>query len=281
MNIAIIGLGLMGGSFGRTLVKKGEDTVFGYDINENAMCKAELMKAFNYRLNKENAKDIDLAIFALSPEFIKSSFEEFFPHFKKDVIINDFCGVKRSVIDLMKSYQKTYPEFTFIGGHPMAGREYSGIEHSSINLFENASMILVNLNADIFTLDRIKKFYLSVGFKNIEICSGEYHDEMIAFTSQLCHIVSNAYVKNKNAQNHDGFSAGSYRDLTRVARLNPDMWAELMIDNKDKLLSELDEIIENLKSYEVALKNCDKNELRKLLKEGSDRKIAIDSKTGK
>ena len=271
-NVGIIGLGIMGGSFGRTLVKKGNHTVYGYDVNPSVMKKAEMLKAFDYPLTKENAKKIDILIISVYPNV----FEEVL---KKDAIIVDFCGIKRSIVEIMRDYEKIYPSLIFVGGHPMAGREFSGIEHSSINLYDKGSMILVNVNADIFKLEEIKKFFLEV-MAQVVITTSEKHDETIAYTSQLCHIVSNAFIKSETAQNHYGFSAGSYKDLTRVARLNSAMWTDLMLKNKDKLSKELGILIENLQKYQEAIEKNDAVKLNELLKEGNDLKLQIDVKKG-
>ena len=279
MNIGIIGLGLMGGSFGRTLVKKTNHIVYGYDINEKVIEKGEMLNAFHYILNKENASKLDMLIIAVYPDFFASALNEFLPYLKKGANVIDFCGVKRKIVSDMQLALEKRPDIVFIGGHPMAGREFSGIDRSLSTLFDKASMISVNVNADIFALDNVKKFFLSVGFLEVVLTTAEKHDKMIAYTSQLCHIVSNAFIKNQTAEEHFGYSAGSYKDLTRVARLNPFMWSGLMSANNDMLASELDEIIENLQKYSVALKNGDRDSLEELLKEGSDRKISIDSRS--
>lgn len=276
MKIGIIGLGLMGGSFGRTLVKGGEHTVYGRDISEQVMTKAQLLRAMNEPLTDDNIREIDLLILAVTPDKVEGILEEVVPKLKKGAVVNDFCGIKRGVVDIMKGFSLKFPEIIFIGGHPMAGREYSGIDHSVTTLFTNASMILVNVNADIFKLEEIKKFYLSVPFKTVEICSADEHDEIIAFTSQLCHVVSNAFIKNKNAEKHYGFSAGSYKDMTRVARLDADMWGNLMTENADKLLPELNQLIDHLTEYRDALSANNKEELTKLLADGNRRKLQID-----
>lgn len=281
MNIGIIGLGLMGGSFGRTLVKKTEHKVFGYDVNADVMLKAEMMKAFHEPLTDDNADKLDMLVVAIRPEYFKSAVEKFIPRLKNGAIVHDFCGIKRVIINQMKDFNKQYPNLIFVGGHPMAGRELSGISHSLTTLYDKASMILVNVNADIFTIDFLKNFYISIGFSKVVITTAENHDAMIAYTSQLCHVVSNAFIKNEQAEKHTGYSAGSYRDLTRVARLDADMWAGLMIENKDMLLSELDELLVNLTAYRDAIRDGDENKLRELLKDGSDRKLQIDVKTAK
>ncbi len=281
MKIGIIGLGLIGGSFGRTLVKKTEHKVYGYDISDSVMQKAEMLNALHERLTVDNAGELDMLIVSVYPDYFASAIEKFLPYLKKGAIVSDFSGVKGTIISQMKKYQALYPDLTFIGGHPMAGREFSGIERSVTTLLDKAFMILVPINADIFTLSTVKNFYKEIGFLDVVITTAENHDEMIAYTSQLCHIVSNAFIKNETAEKHLGYSAGSYKDLTRVARLNPEMWSGLMISNKDKLKKELDEFICNLQKYSSALENGSRAELEVLLKEGNDRKLAIDSRSNK
>ena len=160
----------------------------------------------------------------------------------------------------------------------MAGREYAGVEHSSVRLFEGASMILVPVTEDLFVLSELKKFYLSLGFQEVVVTTADKHDEMISYTSQLCHVVSNAFIKSETARAHGGYSAGSYRDLTRVARLNPDRWAELMTDNRDCLKGELDRLIGELSRYSEALGAGDEAALRALLAEGDRIKREIDKR---
>lgn len=278
MKIGIIGLGLMGGSLGKTLKRLGGYEVYGYDISETTMLKADMLGAINGALDESTAKDIDMLIVSLYPSSFLSSIERFLPILKSGAIITDFCGIKRQTVAEMKVLAEKYPNLIFIGGHPMAGREFSGIDRSVATLFDKASMILTNVNADIFVLEEVKNFYLSLGFGEVVITTPEYHDRAIAFTSQLCHIVSNAFIKNEIASEHFGYSAGSYKDLTRVARLNPEMWAELMTMNKDNLSKELDELICNLEKYSKALKSSNKAELKQLLAEGNERKLEIDSR---
>jgi prephenate dehydrogenase len=232
-------------------------------------------------LNENNASMLDMLIISVYPRSFSEISEKFVPLLKSGAIVTDFCGIKRDIIVKMKELSLKYPNVTFIGGHPMAGREFSGIDRSVSTLFEKASMILCNVNADIFCLDKVKQFYLSFGFSEVVITSAEFHDKAIAYTSQLCHIVSNAFIKNEIASEHFGYSAGSYKDLTRVARLNPTMWAELMIANGDNLNKELKELICNLQKYSNALENNDKEELYNLLKEGNDRKLLIDTRVKK
>ncbi len=279
MNIGIVGLGLIGGSFGRTLVKKTDNKVFAFDVNPQALEKGEMLSAFHEVLSKDNAPKLDMLVISVYPDYFKSALYEFLPYLREGAIVIDFCGVKEQIALDMLEASKLYKGITFIGGHPMAGREFSGIEKSVTTLFDKASMILVNVNADIFTLERVKSFFLELGFLEVVFTSSDNHDRMIAYTSQLCHVVSNAFIKNKTAKEHLGYSAGSYKDLTRVARLNPFMWSGLMTANSERLSLELDELIENLKAYSDALKNKDREALESLLNEGNELKILIDSRS--
>lgn len=275
MTVGIIGLGLMGGSFGRMLVRRGVK-VLGFDVSSEVMLKAELMRAFTAPLNANNAKEIDLLVCAVNPNVFKRAAETFLPHLKSGAVVSDFCGVKRVTVSVMEKWATKFSELFFIGGHPMAGREFSGIEHSSVALYEKASMILAPVKADIFVVDKIKEFYLSVGFSRVVITDADFHDKTIAYTSQLCHIVSNAFIKNKRAEDRLGYSAGSFKDLTRVARMNPALWTELISLNRDNALAELDEFIANLNKYRTAIAAKDDEELKRLFAEGNERKIKIE-----
>ena len=276
MNVAIIGLGLIGASFGKSLIKKGENKVFGYDINPDVLLKAELVKAIDDKLTPYNIKDIDLLIISVYPRAFKEVAEKYLPQMKKGAILMDFCGIKRGIEQDMKDLAEKYPDISFIGAHPMAGREFSGIDRSISTLFDKATVVVVPVKADLFVLERVRDLFLSVGFSEVVFSTAYRHDEIIAFTSQLCHIVSNAFIKSPMASSHFGFSAGSYRDLTRVARLNPTMWTELMMDNRDLLKNELNGLIDRLSEYSKALESGDEKALYDLLKEGNDLKVSID-----
>lgn len=277
MNIGIIGLGLIGGSFGRTAVKAGH-TVYGTDINAETLEKAQLLKAVDYVLDTDNAGKLDVLISAVNPSDFSSVIMPYLQFLKKGAVVMDFSGTKRGVVEVMKRLSESYPDLFFIGGHPMAGREFSGIDKSTATLFNKASMIFVPVKADIFVLDKIKLFFISLGFSEAVITTAENHDRMIAFTSQLCHVVSNAFIKSKTAREHFGYSAGSYNDLTRVARMNSDMWTELMLENGDFLSEELETLLNNLGEYLEAIRNRDRQKLKELLKEGNDVKELIDQR---
>ena len=276
MNIGIVGLGLIGASFGKSLKKVTENKVFGYDINPDVLLKAELVGAIDAPLCDENVKSLDMLIISVYPRSFKDVAKNYLSKMKDGAILMDFCGIKRGIEGDMKELSKEYPNVSFIGAHPMAGREFSGIDRSLSTLFDRATCVVVPVKADIFTLEKVRDLFLSVGFSEAVFSTAYRHDEIIAFTSQLCHIVSNAFIKSPMASSHFGFSAGSYRDLTRVARLNPQMWTELMMDNRDLLKGELDGLIARLTEYSKALGENDEQRLFDLLKEGSDLKISID-----
>ena len=167
--------------------------------------------------------------------------------------------------------------FTYVGGHPMAGTQYSGLKYAKATMFDGAPMVIVPpMYDDIAFLDRIKQMLAPLGFRSISVTTAREHDAMIAFTSQMCHVVSNAYIKSPTARRHKGFSAGSYRDLTRVAWLNPSMWSELIMENRENMLFELDTLIENLQKYRSAIEAGDEPALCALLDEGKKRKEEID-----
>ena len=276
MLIGVVGLGLIGGSLAKAIKYCTDNTVLGCDIDLNVLLKAKLLGAIDGELTDEKIPECDMIITGLYPQTTKDFINKNAARFKKGAIIVDTCGVKEFVCEDMWNTAKENG-FVFIGAHPMAGLHYSGFEYSQVTLFENASMILVpSKDVNINDLEKVKKLFLSIGFTNIQMSTPEQHDEIIAFTSQLAHIVSNAYVKSPTAKKHNGFSAGSYKDLTRVAKLNETMWTELFLENKDNLVTEIDSIIDCLKQYSDALKAEDETKLKALLKDGRECKEKID-----
>lgn len=278
MKVGIVGLGLMGASFAKTLHAKNVAEVYGTDLNDEVVQKATSSRIVDGRLDLQNACEVDLLVVAVYPRNFRQAVEPFLPKLKSGAIVTDFCGIKRGVMQQMQQFAQTYPQLFFAGSHPMAGAEYVGIEHAVSTLFNKASAILVPCSQNEEKQEFLKDFYLSLGFGEVVVCDADFHDGMIAYTSQLCHVVSNAFIKNSCAEKHSGFSAGSYKDLTRVARLNSRMWAELMTDNRDKLCEELSQLITNLQKYLVALEQGDEEKLFALLEEGNLRKVQIDAR---
>ena len=274
MKIAVAGLGLIGGSVAKAFMEAGEE-VFGCDRDEVTMARARLENAVTDEFTKENIGSCEFVFIALYPEATVEFMEEYSPFISKGATVIDCGGTKREICKKGFSLAKKYG-YCFMGGHPMAGTQFSGFKYSRASMFQNASMILVpDKNETIETLEKTKKLLQKAGFKSVTVSSAEEHDKIIAYTSQLAHVVSNAYVKSPNSRVHKGFSAGSYRDLTRVAKLNPDMWTELFMENGDNLCFEIDNIIAELQKYSDAIKNGDKTKLRSLLEEGSNIKESI------
>ena len=273
MKIGIIGLGLIGGSLGRALVSKTDDQVYAFDINKKAMGDGKLLNAYHHQLNKENIGEMDLLILSLYPNALEDMLEKYCPLLKDGCLVMDCCGNKRRVVKQMQTLSKKYPALNFISAHPMAGREFSGVNHSTSTLFDRASMILVPVKADIKLISTVKEYFLNLGFGTVVITTAEKHDEIIAFTSQLAHLVSSSYIKSETALQFMGFSAGSFRDMTRVARLSPEMWAQLTVDNADFLVNEIDSIINSLTEYKSALQQGDIDKMRALLADGNEKKL--------
>ena len=275
MTVGICGLGLIGGSMAKAYREDGH-TVLGYDANVATQGYALLDGIINDELNLDTIKNCELIFVALYPEATVKYLYEIAPHVSSSTVIIDLCGIKESICFHGFALAEKYG-FTFVGGHPMAGKQFSGIKHSKATLFKNAPMVLVPPTFDdIEFLDRIKSLLLPAGFGKLTVTTAEEHDKMIAFTSQLAHVVSNAYVKSPTAQSHKGFSAGSYKDLTRVAWLNENMWTELFLANKDPLLFELDNIINSLSEYKKAIEDNDSDTLRSLLRDGRIAKELVD-----
>ena len=275
MIIGIVGMGLIGGSLAKAYSENGHK-VFGYDTDESILSFAELSGAISGILNEASMKDCEAILIAINPGDAVTYLEKTAPIIAKDTLVIDCCGVKRFVCDKCFPLAEKYG-FIFVGGHPMAGSHNAGFKNSRADLFHAAYMILVPPVLDDPALfGRIEETLKPLGFGHLTIASADLHDEMIAFSSQMAHVVSNAYIKSPSAKGHKGFSAGSYRDLTRVARLNADMWGELCMDNSRFLVKELDGFIESVTKYRNALATGDMEELVKLLEEGSKLKEELD-----
>lgn len=272
MKIGIAGLGLIGGSLARALAESGKHEIVGLDRNRSSLLAAKMVGAITDELNETNISDCDMIFIALYPQSTVEFVEMYADKIKKDAIVADCGGVKRPICAPCETLAEKNG-FNFIGAHPMAGTQFSGFNSSRGNLFKNATMIVTpKENTDIRILEKFRNVLNDAGFGAINFTTPSEHDKVIAFTSQLPHIISNAYVKSHTAVKQKGFSAGSYRDLTRVSKLNEKMWTELFFENKDNLINEIDFLVERLSEYSTALKNNDKEGLVALLKEGTDSK---------
>ncbi len=277
MVIGVVGLGLIGGSLCKAIKHNTTHTVYGFDLDDSINSYALLDGGIDKKLSDSNIGECDYLLLSIYPKATVTFLEEKAALINKNTVVIDCGGIKRSICESCFEIA-TKHGFTFIGGHPMAGLHFSGYKYAKADLFHDASMILTpKTTEDITQLEKVSTFIKSLGFSSVTVTTATEHDKIIAFTSQLAHIVSNAYVKSPQAKVHKGFSAGSYKDLTRVARLNENMWAELFLQNKDNLLFEIDCIIDSLSQYKEALENNDADTLKVLLKDGSDRKKAIDN----
>lgn len=274
-HIGIVGLGLIGGSFARAFKKFTPHVVFGLDLDAQAVQNALEQNAIDVKLEQLNVCDI--IIIALYPNDTKAFIQDNISTFKKGAVIIDCAGVKENICNEL-SPLCLQNDLYFIGGHPMAGREKWGFDNSTAELFKGASMILCkDSNTNVVALKQAEMLLLSIGFESVTITTADVHDKMIAFTSQLAHIVSSAYIKSETAKTHNGFSAGSFKDLTRVAKLNEDMWTELFFHNKDNLLYEVDGIISRLNEYKKALLDNNHDEMKQLLLNGRLAKVETES----
>lgn len=275
MKVGILGLGLIGGSLSRAYALEGH-TVFACEKDESMLSFAMLAGAVHGRLDEETIPQCDLILLAIYPGGSAQWLEENAPLVSKSALVMDCCGIKEEICRRCFPLARQYG-FTFVGGHPMAGSQFSGFKYSRASLFKGQPMVLVPpVFDDILLLDRVKEALKPCQFGAFSVTTAAEHDKMIAFTSQMPHILSNAFIKSPTALKHKGFSAGSYRDLTRVAWLNAPMWAELFMENRENLLSELDYYIDSLRAYRKAIGEQDSDMLTALLEEGRKRKEEVD-----
>jgi prephenate dehydrogenase len=278
MTVGIIGLGLIGGSMAKAYKENSGATVLAADRDSTIVEYARLQGTVDGELTADTIPSCDLILIALYPRAAMEYLKNTAHLIAKEALVIDLCGTKRTICEAGFALAEQYG-FTFVGGHPMAGLHHSGFKYARGNLFHGASMVLVPPTFDdIFLLDRVKKALAPAGFGRMTVTTADQHDEMIAFTSQLAHVVSNAYVKSPTARSHKGFSAGSYKDLTRVARLNEEMWSELFVENKEHLVSELNTLIASLTEYRDAIRDGNTDATRSLLKDGREAKESIDGK---
>ena len=272
MNVGIVGLGLIGGSMAKSIKARTADTVWGVDLNHETMTLARMCGAIDAPLTEENIPQCDILLIAIRPAAAIEWVKRHAPLIAKSAIVVDLCGVKRVVVGGIAPVAEQYG-FAYIGGHPMAGKERGGFTSATDDLYVGASMILTpDKRTDMQLLEALKTFFLDIGFAGLTFSDPEEHDRIIAYTSQLAHIASSAYVKSPEAQRRRGFSAGSFRDMTRVARLDEDMWTELFLDDADYLTKEVGELIHHLTEYQEALQARDAEKLHALLKDGREKK---------
>jgi prephenate dehydrogenase len=275
MNVGILGLGLIGGSLARAYALQGH-TVYAAEKDESILSFAMLAGAVHGKLDGQTIRHCDLILLSIYPNGSATWLEEHGHLVDPRTLVLDCCGIKQEICTRCFPIAQKFG-FTFVGGHPMAGSHFSGFKYSRADLFQGAPMVLVPpVFDDIYLLQRVKDALAPCGFGSFSVTTADDHDRMIAFTSQMPHLLSNAFIKSPTAASHKGFSAGSYKDLTRVAWLNAPMWAELFLENKEDLLFELDTYLESLRAYRDAIASDDLELLTALLEEGKRRKEEVD-----
>lgn len=275
MKVGILGLGLIGGSMARAYAVAGH-TVYAVDLDESTLSFAMLSGAVHGRLDEETIPACELLLLAIYPGGSAKWLEDNGRLVDSGALVLDLCGIKQEVCKRCFPVARKYG-FTFVGGHPMAGSHFSGFKYSRADLYKGAPMVLVPPRFDdIDLLQRVKDAMAPCGFGMFSVTTAEEHDRMIAFTSQMPHVLSNAFIKSPTARQHKGFSAGSYKDLTRVAWLNAPMWSELFLENRDNLLFELNTYLDSLTAYRDALEARDGERLTALLEAGKKAKEEVD-----
>lgn len=272
MTIGIIGLGLIGASLAACIHENTHDTVLGRDTDQNTMRAALGSGTVDGTLTDANTHVCDMILIALYPRAALTVLNEIAPHVRRGTIVMDCCGIKRAICAEGKKLSEQYG-FTFIGGHPMAGRECWGYESAKADLYKGASMIITpDPDESKTAVAFVSDYFKSLGFGRITKVTAEEHDAVIACTSQLAHVLSSSYIRSDTAARHEGLSAGSFRDMTRVAALNDRMWSEIFLDNKDNLLFEIDGLIAHLQDYRDAIARDDREALSEMMRDSTHKR---------
>ena len=271
MNVAIAGLGLIGGSFAKAAAQAGH-TVSVWN-RTRAVAERAVAEGVASAVLDDDISGCDIVIIALPHGAVAQWVDDHQNTFDKGAVVVDSTGVKGTICKALEKYA-FQDRWTFVGGHPMAGREVQGWDNSSADLFRCASMILTPYpSCGRLILDMMESFFLGMGFGRVLFTTPERHDTMIALTSQLAHVVSSAYARDPLAMEHVGFSAGSFQDMTRVARLDPGAWTDLLLANREALVHVIDGFLERLGEYRSAISSADAKALRGLLAAGLEARM--------
>jgi prephenate dehydrogenase len=273
MKIAIVGLGVIGGSYGLGLKKLGCTEVFGIDTDLDTLKKAKEMGIIKdgSTNGKDILGDIDLIILAIYPKLVVNFIRENINNFKKNIIITDVTGIKMPIVNDVEIILKDADDADFIFGHPMAGREKKGIDFASDEVFWGANYIITpRARNKPQNIKIIEDLAYSLGFKRVNKISPQCHDEMIGYTSQLTHALAVALI-NSDIEGRDTgkFIGDSFRDLTRIAKINENLWSELFLQNKENLLYSIKKFEEELDKIKSALKRNDDDQLKELFKQST------------
>lgn len=274
--IAIAGLGLIGGSIALALRQNSRHTLLGLDTNPAVLEEAARRRAVDRTGGAELLPEADVVILALPPETALAFLRDHAALMRPGAVVTDVCGVKRAIVEPASAICRANG-LVFIGGHPMAGKEKSGFENADACLFQGASYILTpDGDTPEEAVSLMRELAAQLGCTRLTVASPEKHDRLIAFTSQLPHVLAGAYVGSRCCPFHAGFSAGSYRDVSRVATVDETLWSQLFLLNQDALCAEIDALIANLQSYRDAIAAGDQPRLEAILREGRERKEDAD-----
>lgn len=275
MKIIIVGLGLIGGGIAKALKKSTEHEIMGIDTNAATLEIATEAYAIDGIASPEDISEADIIYLCVYPQACLSFMKGNLHRIKESCIITDCCGIKREIASGMKDLQNER-SFIFIPAHPMAGKEKNGFAESDPAIFQGASYIIAT-EEESAAAETIGELAKKMGFGRIVRTTPEKHDRIIAFTSQLPHVLACAYVLSPQSRLHRGFSAGSYRDVSRVADINAELWTDLFLDNADDLLAEIDTLIENLSKIREDISEADREKVFSFLSEAAETKRVIDN----
>lgn len=273
--ILIVGLGLIGGSYAKRLSKK-DYLVYGYDFNEQTITKAYEEKVIQNKTIDDLSffKNIDIVVLSLYPEDNVKFLKQYQKYFQKGTIITDTTGIKTKIITEILSFIRK--DLILIPSHPMAGKEVSGYNNSDPNLFSDANFIITKISDEDIT--PIYKMAEDLGFLNIEALSIQAHDEIISFLSQLTHVIAIALMNTHNAESYINYTGDSFRDLTRIAKINENLWSELFLSNQTILLKEIDDFKNALNDVEEKIINQDLDGLKEIMIKSKKARILFDQR---
>lgn len=267
--IVVVGLGLIGGSVAKALKLNTDHMVLGVDTQEDTLLDACSCGAIDEKASPEDLRTADVVYLCIYPESALEFAKENGPALKEGCILTDACGIKGEICQGMERLRGT-GKYVFVAGHPMAGKELSGFAASDAGIFAGASYLIAPCGAPEWAVDEVASLARSMGFGRVVMTTPEQHDREIAFTSQLPHVLACSYVMSPRCKEHQGFSAGSYRDVSRVANINDVLWTRLFLDNRDALTAELDELLKNLTLFRNAVADGKEEKLRKLLRTAAE-----------
>ncbi len=266
MKIIVVGLGLIGGSIAKALKQNTAHVVLGIDVDEDSLLDACSCGALDGKADTEDLKTADLVYLCVYPQAALAFAGKFGPLLKEGCVLTDTCGVKGVVCQGMEALPGRY---SFVAGHPMAGKERSGFSASDPSIFVGASYIIADTGAPDRAVRTVEDLARSMGFGRVVHTTPRRHDQMIAFTSQAPHVLACGYVMSPRCPEHQGFSAGSYRDVSRVANINDALWSRLFLDNREALVEELDELQRNIGAIRDAVASGQEEQLRRLLQKAA------------